>query len=202
MTGMLITPTLLNAFQWYTGYYAETPEDEQINREDFLRMLRREPMEAPGESIMLGRELEEDIVDYCKAGGYDGARKDIKEIGDKWVGGMFQVSVKRELDGDLLYGRVDVMRGEFMRDGKFCKQYDVGKFLHSAQHRIYLYCVPTVPRFVYDISDRWNVYEEEYANHAKIESELRGMIADFKNFLRNTDAEANELFNKHWKALS
>jgi len=197
---MLITPTLLNGFQWYTGYYAETPEDEQISRDDFLRLLRREPMEAPGESILLGRELEDDIVDYCKAGGYDGARRDIKEIGDKCMGALLQQAVKRELDGYLLYGRVDFMRMDTIRDAKFCKSYDVGKFLHSAQHRIYLYCTG-LPRFVYDISDRWNVYEEEYANHPKIESELRGMIGDFVGFLARNDAEANELFNKHWKAM-
>lgn len=197
---MLITATLLNGFRWYSSIYGEQPEDEQIGRDDFLRLLRREPMEAPGESILRGRELEQDVVDYCKAGGYAGARKDIREIGDKCMGGLWQVAVKRELDEFLLYGRLDNLRANTIRDVKFAKGYDVGRFLHSAQHRIYLYCIPTIERFVYDISDGWSVYEEEYRQHSGIEDELRSQIRTFTNYLRDDD-EARDIFYRNWQAL-
>lgn len=202
MTRMLITPTLLNGFRWYSHFYGEQPEDEQINRDDFLRLLRREPMEAPGESILRGRELEDDVYDYCKAGGYGGAPKYIRDIGDKCMGGLWQQRVMRDLDGQfLLYGRLDVLRRETIRDVKFAKAYDIGRFLHSAQHRIYLFCLPTAERFVYDVCDGWNTYEEEYRQSPKIEGEVRMLISDFMGYLRD-DREAEELFQRNWKALS
>lgn len=196
---MLITPSLLNGFQFYSHYFGVEEEDDTINREQFLRMLRRQPIENPSEAILRGRQLEADVQEYCESGGYDSAPKTIKEIGSHYMGGMWQVPLQRVMGEYLLYGRADFMRMDTIRDIKFTRTYEVGKFLKSAQHRIYLYATG-LPRFIYDVTDGFSVWQEQYNHHDDLGSEINHMIRVFIGYL-DIDAEAKELFYKHWQAL-
>lgn len=214
---MLVTPTLLNSFRWYTHLYGPEAEDETIGREDFLRMLRREPMQEHliSEAIMKGRRLEEAVVEYCKAP-YVGVPHDIEKLAKWCLQGVpagprhaWQQSVKTVLDGKyLLYGRTDHIFMDCIDDIKFCGWYDLGKFVRSAQHRIYLHCedkrndIPAarkIRRLRYLIADSKDGYAEEYLWHAGIEDEIRQMVNDFMGHL-DGDPEAKELFNTHWRS--
>lgn len=199
---LLVTPTLLNGFRWFSHFYGDEPEEETIERDNFLSLLRREPMQFEGEAlaaILKGRDLEQNVVSYCEQP-YEGAPLYIETIGKLVMGGMWQQAVKRPLDGKyLLYGRTDHMRADTISDVKYCGMYEVGRFIRSAQHRIYLYC-SGLPVFRYVGCDRFNeVFVEHYYNHAGIEEELRGMIHDFLGYLEG-DAEAKDLFYTNWRA--
>lgn len=203
----LITPSLLNSFAYYLTYETElTIADGENNvtieqkeaavREEFLNTLRR-VRTAPTESMQKGIDLEDRIRAYC-----DGAQEDdrvIIEIGNTVKGGGWQQVVKRELDGFLLYGKVDVMKTDTLHDIKFTGSYDLGKFQKSAQHRIYFYC-SGLPKFSYHVTDGRYVWREDYANHAGIEHEIRTLIREFTGYLEN-DSYAKELYYANWKSF-
>jgi hypothetical protein len=128
--------------------------------------------------------------------------KCVKEIGKIVQKSLWQESVKKELKiGNtefLLYGRTDVIKRDTIYDIKFTSNYEVGKFLNSSQHKIYLYC-SGLPKFQYLVSDGKEYWIEDYHNHAGIEDELKGMISDFMGYLEN-DKEAKEMFLTKWSS--
>ena len=217
MTQCLITPSLLNSYAYYIQDEYKSPAD---SRADFLRTVSRERFE-PNEAMQKGIDFENDIADLCK-GLYrfydfgckneDGSVKEVlqyemilKSIGDIIKGGLWQQSVKKEImvgnQEFLLYGRTDAIKRDTIYDIKFTtnkSNYDTGKYIKSAQHRIYLYCTD-MPKFQYLISDGKEFWVEDYHNHAGIEGELKGMISDFMGYLEN-DKEAKEMFLTKWKA--
>jgi carbonic anhydrase len=93
---------------------------------------------------------------------------------------------------------MDVVKRDTIYDIKFTSNYEVGKFVSSSQHRIYLYC-SDLPKFQYLVSDGKEYWIEDYHNHANIENELKGMISDFMNYLDN-DIEAKEMFLTKWES--
>ena len=126
----------------------------------------------------------------------------IEEIGNIVKGGLWQQTCKKELTiGNqefLLYGRTDVIKRDTIYDIKFTSNYELGKFIDSSQHRIYLYCLG-LPKFQYLISDGKEYWIEDYHNHEGIEDELKGMISDFMGYLEN-DKEAKEMFLTEWES--
>ena len=62
MTKYLITPTLLNSFQYYIQDEYKSPAD---SRADFLRTLSRERFE-PNEAMQKGIDFENDINLYVE----------------------------------------------------------------------------------------------------------------------------------------
>lgn len=204
----LITPTLLNSFHYWFNYQAEDSEDESGNiitssqkeikaREEYLSMLRREEIEKSS-AMQAGIDFENKIFDYC-CNSAPGESSIICEIGDMVAGGYWQQRVSKQLDGFLLYGRADVIKHDTIYDIKRSKSYEVGKYYLSAQHRIYLYCTG-IPKFSYIISDERSWWREDYFNHPAIEDEIRAMLAVFTSHIEKVDAEAKELYYRHWKA--
>lgn len=203
----LITPTLLNSWQYYFQYEGEK-EDEV--RKDFLRTLSREKFE-PNEAMQKGIEFEEDIQFACKHG-IESENSELVEyckvvdgVADVVRNGIWQSKLSKELMiGDqnfLLYGRSDVIKADTIFDIKFTtngSNYEPGKYINSAQHRIYLYC-SDMPKFSYLISDGKDFWQEDYKNHSGIEDELKSMISEFLDYLEG-DLEAKELFNCKWKS--
>jgi hypothetical protein len=116
--------------------------------------------------------------------------------------GLWQQSVKKEIKvGNqefLLYGRTDVIKRDTIYDIKFTGNYELGKFLDSSQHLIYLYC-SDLPNFSYLISDGKEFWREDYHNHAGIENEIKSKISDFLGYLEN-DKEAKEMFLTKWES--
>lgn len=202
MTKMLITPSLLNSYQYFRDYQPhDDVEDvdaaEAAQRREFLNTLRRigTPLTDP---IMGGIMFENAVRRYCETGNATGTV--IREVGELVKGGIWQTKVKKELGDFLLYGVLDVMKADTIFDLKKTANYDVGKYLNSAQHRIYFYCTD-MPKFSYIPATEYDWYREDYFNHPNIKKELEAMIAEFTDYLK-TDTEANEIFLSKWKALS
>jgi len=210
MTKYLITPSLLGSFAWYLS------DESENNREKFLLTLKREKTPTT-EAQAKGIRFEDDISLACadkypyliwmgdegeddeKRASYDAI---VSQVCDIVRGGLWQQSIKKEIKvGNqefLLYGRTDVIKRDTIYDIKFTSNYELGKFLDSSQHLIYLYC-SDLPNFSYLISDGKEFWREDYHNHAGIENEIKSKISDFLGYLEN-DKEAKEMFLTKWES--
>jgi len=208
MTKFLITPSLLNSYAYYIQDEYKSPQD---SRADFLKTLNREKFE-PNEAMQRGIDFENAIcrvsehlakwkcepdcipaLEFCNY-------QIIKELAEEVCYGLWQKSVKKEITvGNqefLLYGRTDVIKRDTIYDIKFTSNYELGKFLDSSQHLIYLYC-SGLPNFSYLISDGKDWWKEDYHNHEQVEDQIKSKIADFMSYLEN-DKEAKEMFINKW----
>ena len=189
MIKYLITPTLLNSFQYYIQDEYKSPAD---SRADFLKTLSRERFE-PNEAMQKGIDFENEIKTIAdkfielKIEDYE-AKSNLFKIADIVKGGLWQQTCKKDLTiGNqefLLYGKCDVVKRNTIYDIKYTSNYEVGKFLDSAQHLIYLYCLD-LPKFQYLVSDGEEYWVEDYYNHAGIEDEIKSKINDFLSYLEN-----------------
>ena len=201
MTKYLITPSLINSYTYYIQDEWKSPAD---SRADFLRTLSREKFE-PNEAMAKGIDFEDKILrmatlNLLPAEFDDEQDRIVEEIAKIVKGGLWQESVKKELKiGNqefLLYGRTDVIKRDTIYDIKFTSNYELGKFLDSSQHLIYLYC-SGLPNFSYLISDGKDWWREDYHNHAGVEDEIKSKVSDFLSYLEN-DKESKEMFINKW----
>ena len=203
MTKYLITPTLLNSFQYYIQDEYKSPAD---SRADFLRTLSCERFE-PNEAMQKGVDFENDIkiaTEYKYEYWQDNKTVEYDSVIDCLANivqdGIWQQTCKKDLTiGNqefLLYGKCDVVKRDTIYDIKYTSNYEVGKFLDSAQHLIYLYCLD-LPKFQYLVSDGEEYWVEDYYNHVGIEDEIKSKISDFLSYLEN-DKEAKEMFFTKW----
>lgn len=199
MQKFLITSSLLNSYSYYIGDDYKSPAE---SRADFLKTLSRERFE-PNESMLKGIAFENRVSEFCGsiitsiAFEYD---KPAEELAQIVKGGLWQQSVKKDLkignQDFLLYGRTDVIKRDTIYDIKFTSNYELGKFLDSSQHLIYLYC-SGLPNFSYLISDGKDWWREDYHNHAGVEDEIKSKVSEFLDYLEN-DKEAKEMFLTKW----
>ena len=199
MTKYLITSSLLNSYQYYVQDEYKSPAD---SRADFLRTLSRERFE-PNEAMQKGIDFEDNIKAICYEVCDGKAFNDcFKSIADIVKGGLWQQTCKKDLQvGNntfLLYGRMDVVKRDAVYDIKFTSNYELGKFLDSSQHLIYLYCTE-LQNFQYLISDGKDYWVEDYFNNLEIEDKIKSKINDFMSYLEN-DKEAKELFLTKWES--
>ena len=201
MTKYLITPSLINSYTYYIQDEWKSPAD---SRADFLRTLSREKFE-PNEAMAKGIDFEDKILrmatlNLLPAEFDDEQDRIVQEIAKIVKGGIWQESVKKELKiGNqefLLYGRTDVIKRDTVYDIKFSGSYELGKFIDSSQHLIYLYC-SDLPNFSYLISDGKDWWREDYHNHAGVEGEIKSKVSCFLDYLEN-DKEAKEMFLTKW----
>lgn len=198
----LVTPTLLNAFDWYRKDSEFKSDEEQ--RKEFLQTLSRAKFE-PTAAMQKGIDFENRVKEFCGSFvtsyhfEYD---KVAEEFAGITKGGIWQVICKKDLQiGNqqfLLYGRCDVIKADTVYDIKYTGNYDLGKYQDSAQHLIYLYCLD-LPKFSYLISDGKEYWKEDYFNHSKIEDEIKSKISDFISYLESDD-EARGLFYSKWSS--
>jgi len=213
MTKYLITPTLINSFEYYINDKFKSPAD---SRADFLKTLSKEKFE-PTEAMQKGIDFENKIFELdkmLKADWNDIAinfvfsqeteeYKDcLKNIATIVKDGLWQQTCKKDLQiGNqefLLYGRMDVVKRDTVYDIKYTSNYELGKFLGSAQHLIYLYCTG-LPKFKYLISNGKDFWIEDYFNNVDIENTIKNKINNFLSYLEN-DNEAKNLFETKWQA--
>lgn len=203
----LITPTLLNAFDYYVNFEGKpteaedgtiiTAEEKEASvREEFLNTLAREKF-PPTPAMQEGVDFENRVHAYCQGAPDDSEQ--VREIGDIVKGGLWQQPVKRPLDDFMLYARADVIKRDTIYDIKRPKSYEVGKYQQSTQHRIELWCTG-MPKFSYLLSDGRGWWREDYFNHTGTEQEIRHAIWRFTGYLEH-DPEAKKLYYGKWKAL-
>ena len=203
MTKYLITPSLINSFQYYINDKFKSPAD---SRADFLKTLSKEKFK-PNEAMQKGIDFEEEIFHQCCLEKEVGKKLTSDPICDEIVkivkGGLWQQTCKKDLQiGNqefLLYGKMDVVKRDTVYDIKYTSNYELGKFLGSAQHLIYLYCTG-LPKFKYLISNGKDFWIEDYFNSVNIEYYIKNKINDFLSYLEN-DSEAKNLFQTKWRGV-
>ncbi len=187
-----LTPTLLNNWIYYIN---SSDSYEEKAKEAFFNCLNKIKTELTPE-MLRGLEYEDKV--YHLANGYQIEASDItiKEIAGIVKGGLFQIPLCRSLINYkeleiYLYGICDVIKQNIIYDIKRVSKYDVGKYLKSVQHKIYLAC-SNADTFSYLISDGKNVYKEEYFKSQKMLKELKGTVYEFLNWL-----DTNNLLEKY-----
>ena len=205
MTKYLITPSLINSFEYYIKDEWKTPAD---SRTDFLKTLSREKFE-PSEAMQKGVDFEAKIEGYCNLvdSGCSLARQltgddIVSNIGDIVAGGFWQESCKKDMNfGNfdvILYGRCDVIKADTIYDIKYTGKYNTGKFQDSIQHLIYMYCFD-LPKFSYLISDGKDWWKEDYVKDNNVEDRIRSKVNNFFEYLK-IDKEAKRIFHNNWKS--
>jgi len=222
MSKYLITPTLLNAYQYYINDEFQSPAD---SRAKFLKTLSKEKFE-PTKDMQKGIDFENCIQLACENkfrpqpkiisivgcphgdGGdveyseteYDDYSKMVLTLAKIVKGGLWQQVVKKQInvgnDSFLLYGKCDVIKRDTIYDIKFTDNYELGKFQDSSQHLIYLYCT-NMPKFQYLISDGKDYWVEDYHNNLDVENKVKSKISDLIGYLEN-DLEAKRIFADKW----
>lgn len=199
MDRYLLTPSLYDAYFYYSRFDFKT-------KEEFVDNLKRVRGDLP-EAARKGIEFEDRILAYTKGEikiedikpGYDDC---VKEIGDIVQGGLWQETASKEIQiGGMtfvLYGRLDVVKRDWIYDIKFTGKYDIGKFREKIQHLVYMYLLD-MKKFGYLISDLKDVYREDYFWEADSKSILFGELRDMMSFIMN-DREFRELYLEHWKS--
>ncbi len=200
----LITQTLLSSWLYTFNCMEGCEEDAEA---DFLRTLRREPMEEPSEAITNGIAFENGVYALMKNSNditvYPAWRQVSSRIADIVRGGQVQVKVQRDIVVDdeayLLYGICDVVRAGIIYDLKFSSKAFgsaemAGKYLESPQHPAYLYCLPTAWKFIYLCSDGVDLYAEEYTRPRT--PYIGDTIRNFRNDLRLRGLE--EIYLEKW----
>lgn len=187
MKPFLITPSLLNSWSYIFNCY-EGQEEKALY--DFINALNKESFEKT-ESMKRGEILESVIESISKD-------RPIPEI-PEWIDiealkgfaelvryGAWQVKDSKRVtinDAEiLLYGRVDVLKGPWVYDVKYCEYYEIGKYRDSAQTKIYTTLFPNTYGIKYLVSNGKDTFIETY-NRGDIPS-IDCEIANFIKWLK------------------
>ena len=193
---LLLTQSLLSSWLYQFNAY-----DPQKAREDFIRVLKREP--TPQSKAMQDGIRFENMVTAC----CDGVKPDpdhewdkvVRETAEILCGAQFQVAAYRDkrIDGVpfLFYGRLDALKAGVIYDTKFSRSYQAGKYAGSPQHPMYFECVPEAYRFIYIIADDKAVYTEEYRREDTPPPDE--MIRQFMSYLETTGLA--QLYIDNWR---
>ena len=217
----LMTHSLLSAwlYSMQDNPFADATQ-EDTSKEDFLRVLRREPTPTT-EAMQNGIDFENLVTDIVN-GKFEAEVMSISQEPNsgeimeskkypKWFGAAVQVAdivrggqlqyvAKKQVrvaDMDLLlYGRLDVLKAGHIDDIKFSKTYDRGKYIDSTQHPMYLELVPEALDFTYLISDGANVWTEKYRR-----DETRSIFPIIRDFVAYLDGTGMmPIYREHWVA--
>lgn len=216
MNTYLITPTLIQSWQYWYSYDGDNEEEVKSS---FLTTLRREKTPT-SEAMQKGINFENDIQAVCKKEYqfYDYSYKleknlevidkyeeCISSIADILNTGMWQIALQKEIQiadtNFLLYGKADVIKEDTIFDIKYttnANNYDLGKYSDSIQHLLYMFCAE-LNIFQYIISDGKSYWLEYYnLSNAQIYSALSEKISNFYSFLQNNQ-EFLKIFQEKWQ---
>lgn len=202
MPAYLLTHSLLSS--WLYSLRENPYEDletEKDAREEFMKVLRREPVE-PTEAMQNGVDFE-NLVTACIQNAGDRSNKwfdAASTVASELRGAQLQfVASKRVLIAGqeyVLYGRFDALKAGVISDIKFTKNYDKGKYYDSTQHPMYMFLMPTANEFTYIVSNGSGVWHETYTREET--KDIFPIITAFLSWLE--DAGLLELYRKHWVA--
>ena len=193
-----ITPSLYEAWRWYLRLDKED--------QDLLDTLNRVPHE-PTEAMTKGILFEQHVAEY-EHGLYEpepGHKPDyqdsVREMADIVKGGVWQQSLSKPYQGMdglyLLTGRADVIKRDWIYDIKFTKKYEIGKYVASIQHLLYMYA-SNIPNCAYLICDGNNVYREDYHWDDHSRDLLFTRINLMMNFIMDTPI-FRTAYLQHWQ---
>lgn len=215
----LMTHSLLSAwlYSMQENPFADATTEDTA-KEDFLRVLRREPTPTT-EAMQNGIDFENLVTDIVNgkfeaevmsisqepnSGEIMEAKKYPKwfgaavQVADIVRGGQLQYVAKKQVrvaDMDLLlYGRLDVLKAGHIYDIKFSGSYDRGKYFGSTQHPMYLDLVPEAVDMTYLVSNGTDVWTERYRRDET--QSIYPVIRDFLQWLTATGLIQTYLY--HW----
>lgn len=211
----LITPSLLNSAAWYLS--VEDEDKEEVERQKFISTLKREKFEKSRQMIY-GIDFEDDICRVATASPEaEDVGTELPEVADAPIdtralvineiaavvqGGTWQLPCKKVYKNFLLYGRMDVIKGDIIYDIKTTSRYDVGKFQKSAQHRLYLYCTG-LAQCDYLVAEVYHGKDETsikgFSRESYTNRDIEQMVDDFISWLEY-DKELRNLYYNHWGA--
>lgn len=202
MARYLLTHSLLSSWLYAMK---DNPRDDATTERDayaeFLTALRRETTPT-SKAMQDGIDFENLVTDITEGEGdtdndwYEAAAK-VARIVD---GSLLQVTARKEIQVDgmdiVLYGRLDALGAGVIRDIKFSKGYNRGKYQTSTQHPTYLEIVPEATCFEYVVSNGQEVWTERYEREDT--PSIIPIISDFLAWLRDTGNM--ELYREKWLA--
>ncbi len=218
MTAM-ITHSLLSS--WLYSIKEDPFSDattEDTSRDDFLRVLRREPTPT-SEAMQNGIDFENLVTEIVNGGHSEMVMEVLQEPNSgeiieskkypKWFGAAVQVA--RMIQGGklqvvaretvqisrmeiLLYGRLDVLKAGHIYDIKFSKGYERGKYISSTQHPMYMELVPGAEDFTYLVSNGTDVWTETYRRDET--PAIGPIIRDFLGWLEENGLM--QIYLTHW----
>jgi hypothetical protein len=186
----LITPSLLNSFNWYNNC---PPGWKEKALHDLRGYLNRVPFD-PNDAMKLGEEYERQVQKLSFGGYVDDPMPTAKKMADRVAGGVWQVKIKGYITINnqryILYGRIDVLKKGEILDIKTTQEYKgEDKYLQTTQHLIYLYNAHASKwlhdKFLYLVSDFKDIHEIEF----KVEDwdllnvEVHRRVSEFIMFL-------------------
>lgn len=167
-----ITSSLLNSWLYYINH-------EQASYEDFMAVLKREPREQT-EAQAFGCEFE----DAC----YRGEKEAFNQYID---GGLYQIKVCKPYKNIMVLGIIDVLQPDCIYDIKTTRTYDVGKYYHTSQHKVYPYCTG-IKNFAYLVNEE--CFKEDYIYK---DGQCEELIEEFLKWLKLTNNYRT--WQKLWK---
>lgn len=172
----LLTATLLNSWHYFLN-------SEYSSEEDFMKTLRREPLETT-EAMLKGRAFEE------------WACENVAEL----RGAQLQVKCSKADKITLFYGILDALKNGVVTDVKYTGSYEVGKFRDNYQTPMYLY-LSDASKMQYLVSTKeqplgHEIYIETYFPH-EVEP-IQAARDEFYAWL--TSADLWEIYTEHWKS--
>ena len=131
----------------------------------------------------------------------------VSRVAKKVKGCIPQMCVRKDIVvndcNHLVFGFADYVGSNVIYDVKFSKSYDMGKYMHSIQHVMYMYCLG-IENFAYIISDGRDVYMEHYhcpfKDHVELEAKIRNKITSFMDWLTLHEGVLNDFENKHLRS--
>ena len=206
MARYLITHSLLSSWLYSLRENPyEDMETEKDAREEFLKVLRREPVETT-EAMQNGVDFE-NLVTHILTGKaetafafdpkwYDAASAVANELRGAQLQFVASKCVLIAGQEYVLYGRFDALKAGVISDIKFSKGYEKGKYFDSTQHPMYMFLMPTAQEFTYIVSNGSFVWHETYTREET--KDIFPIITAFLAWLE--DAGLLDLYREHWTA--
>lgn len=200
----LMTHSLLSAwlYSMQDNPFADATQ-EDTSKEDFLRVLRREPTPTT-EAMQNGIDFEDLVTELVRGEQPNPAKAAWMEPAQKVAGiirgGQLQYVATRKVVVDrtefLLYGRLDALKAGRIYDIKFSKSYERGKYIDSTQHPMYLELLPSAESFTYLVSNGTELWTEQYRR-----DETRSIFPIIRDFVAYLDGTGlMPIYREHWVA--
>ena len=214
MKPLLITPSLLDSWDWYMQNEADNARDE------FIGVMKRE-RSPDNEAMMHGRAFETRVRLECdpendewltESDRSDLARTShklddleyvscIQELGKYLRNGVWQIALSKTetINGIefVKYGRVDVINYGII-DIKYSQTFESGKYLGKAQTKMYLDLAPKAPWLQYTVCDGKVIYYGDKFLREDV-APINKDIGNFWNWLQN-DKELLNLYVDNWQS--
>lgn len=200
----LVTHSLLSAwlYSMQDNPFADATQ-EDTSKEDFLRVLRREPTPTT-EAMQNGIDFEDLVTELVRGEQPNPNKTAWMEPAQKVAGiirgGQLQYVATRKVVVDrtefLLYGRLDALKAGRIYDIKFSKGYERGKYIDSTQHPMYLELLPSAESFTYLVSNGTELWTEQYRR-----DETRSIFPIIRDFVAYLDGTGlMPIYREHWVA--